>query len=147
MRKRFSKNWKASSKIRKKRKYIANAPLHIRKKFLNANLAKELRKYGRSLPIREGDLVKIMRGKFKGKKGKISDVKLKKRKAAIEGIQIQKKDGTKINVYFDTSNLQITNLNLDDKKRLKRKKLAKNGEKEQKIKEKERGEKNVSEKK
>ena len=71
MKKKFSKKWKASGKARKQRKYVANAPLHIKKKFLSANLSKELRKkYGRSLQIRKGDSVKVMRGKFKGKTGK-----------------------------------------------------------------------------
>ena len=63
-----------------------------------------------------------MKGKFKKKTGKISVVDLKKRKAAIEGIQTKKKDGTKINIWFDASNLQIQDLYLDDKKRFKRKK-------------------------
>ena len=59
-----------------------------------------------------------MRGEFKGKKGKISIVNLVKSKVVIEGIQRTKKDGTKVNVPFAASNLQIQELNLDDKKRI-----------------------------
>jgi large subunit ribosomal protein L24 len=88
---------------------------------MSANLTKDLRtKYGRrNVPVRKTDVVKVMRGKFKKKTGKVSIVNLKKLKVAIEGLQIQKKDGTKVNVYFDPSNIQIIELNLDDKERTK----------------------------
>lgn len=121
MKKKFSPKWKGSKQKRKKRKYIANAPLHIRHKLISANLSKDLRKkYNRrSIPIRKGDSVKIMRGEFKGKSGKIEKVDLKKMKVLIEGINIQKKDGSKVGVWFDPSNLQIIELNLEDKERKK----------------------------
>ena len=119
MKKHFSKHWKASRQPRKQVKYRANAPLHIKHKFMSANLDKDLRKkYGkRSFPIRKGDSVKIMRGEFKKKTGKVGLVDLKKLRIAIESLQKTKKDGSKINVWFDPSNLQIKELNLDDKKR------------------------------
>jgi large subunit ribosomal protein L24 len=60
-----------------------------------------------------------MIGKFKGQTGKIERVNLKKGKVVIEGIQRKKKDGSKINVFFNASNLQVQKLNLDDKKRIK----------------------------
>ena len=132
MKQKFSQHWKSSKQRRKQRKYLANAPLHTKNKFVSSNLAKGLRKtYGiRSLTIRKGDEVKILRGKFDGKTGKINSVDLKKTRVTIEGIQNKKKDGTKINVYFHPSNLQITSINMDDKKRLKRlnknKKVEKN---------------------
>jgi len=73
MKKEFSVKWIGSKQPRKQRKYRANAPLHIKRKFMSANLAKELRKrYGnRSFPLKKGDSIKIMRGEFKGKTGKI----------------------------------------------------------------------------
>ena len=121
MKAKFSKHWISSSQVRKQRKYRANAPLHILRKLLSSSLSKELRtKYGtRNTNIRKGDGVLIMRGRFKGKTGKIASVDLKKQRVSIEGIQNKKKDGTKINVYFNTSNLQIQTLS-GDKKRLKR---------------------------
>jgi len=121
MRKKFSKHWKSSKQPRKQRKYLANAPIHLKKKLMSANLSKELRKkYGkRSLPLRKGDDVKIMRGKFRGKKGKVINVKIKKQKIGIEGIQIKKQDGSKVNVPLKASNLQILELNLEDRKRNK----------------------------
>ena len=121
MRKKFSTAWKSSKQPRKQRKYLINAPLHIKKKMISANLSKELRKkYGkRSFPLRKKDTVKILRGKFKGKKGKITRVILKMQKVEIEGIQIKKQDGSKVNIKLMPSNLQIIELNLEDKKRNK----------------------------
>lgn len=120
MKKEFSNNWKASKQPRKQRKYLANAPLHTKHKFLSANLSKELRKkYGkRSVPLRKDDSIKIMKGEFKGKTGKILKVWTKRIRVSIDGINRTKKDGAKVAVYFHPSNLQIKELNLNDKKRL-----------------------------
>jgi len=121
MRKKFSIAWNSSKQPRKQRKYLANAPMHIQKKFIKANLAKDLRKkHGiRSITLRNGDVVKIMRGKFKGKTGKILKIRTKLRKIEVEGMQVKKQDGSKVNVSLRPSNLQITELNRDDKKRNK----------------------------
>jgi large subunit ribosomal protein L24 len=59
-----------------------------------------------------------MRGEYKKKIGKISEVNSKRLKVLIDGIYKSKKDGTKIKVWFDPSNLQIQELYLDDKKRV-----------------------------
>ncbi|RLG12360.1 50S ribosomal protein L24 [Candidatus Pacearchaeota archaeon] len=122
MKKEFVKNWKSSKQPRKQRKYLANAPISIKKKFLSVNLSKELReKYKkRNIPVRKGDVVKIMRGKFKGKKAKIIQVSIKNSKVIIENIQVKKRDGSNANIKFQPSNLQITELNLEDKKRVKK---------------------------
>lgn len=116
----FSSAWISSSQPRKQRKFVFNAPLHTKHKFLSANLAKPLReKYGkRSLPIRKGDEVLVMRGSFAKKKAKVSLVNLKRAKIVLEGIQRTKKDGTKVNVPFSPSNLQIQVLSLEDKMRI-----------------------------
>ena len=120
MKKEFSNLWISSKQPRKQRKYLANAPLHIKHKFLSSQLSKSLReKYDkRSLPLRKGDEVLVMRGSFKKKKAKVSSLDLKRTRATLENIQRSKRDGSKINVYFHSSVLQIQNLNLDDKKRL-----------------------------
>ena len=119
MKKEFSKKWKASKQPRKQRKYLANAPLHIRKKFVSINLSKELRKKHkkRNISAKKGDTVKILRGKFKGKSGKINEINLKNSKIIVEGIQVKKRDGSNVNFRLQPSNLQITTLNLEDKKR------------------------------
>ncbi len=110
-----------SKKPRKQRKFLYTAPLHLRRKMLASHLSKELRgKYKRrSLPIRKGDEVLVMRGKFKGKTGKISRVNLKKYRVYIEGVTRKRTVGTEVQVSIHPSNLQITNLNLADKKRIK----------------------------
>ena len=120
MKSQFSTSWLSSKQPRKQRKYIANAPLHIRHKFLSSQLSKSLReKYSkRNLPLRKGDEVLVMRGSFSKKKAKVTSINLKKSRIALEGIQRTKKDGTKVNVYFHPSVLQISSLNLDDKKRV-----------------------------
>ncbi len=119
MRKKFSTMWKSSKQPRNQRKYLANAPLHIIMKMMGVNLSKELRKkyQKRSCPLRKKDTVKIMRGKFKGKQGKIIKVILKTQKVEVEGIQIKKQDGSKVNIKLRPSNLQIIELNVEDKKR------------------------------
>ena len=120
MKKEFSTSWVSSNQPRKQRKYLANASLHIRHKFLSANLSKELRKkHGkRNLPLRKGDEVLVMRGSSRKKKAKISEIKLRKGMVYLEGIQRTKKDGAKVNVPFHPSTLQILVLNMDDKKRM-----------------------------
>ena len=76
MKKKFSTSWISSTQPRKQRKYRANAPLHTKHKFLSANLSKSLRqKYGkRSLPLRKGDEVLVMRGSFKKKRAKVVSI-------------------------------------------------------------------------
>ena len=121
MRNQFSTSWIASKQPRKQRKYIHNAPLHLRHRLLGAHLSKELRKkYNkRAIPVRKGDEVIVMRGKFKKKKGKVSQANLKKGTIFIEGLQRQKKEGAKANIPFFPSKVQILSLNLDDKERIK----------------------------
>ena len=133
MKQKFSTKWKASKQPRKQRKFIARAPLHIKRKLLSVNLSKELRKKQgkRNVVARKGDIVKIMRGKFKKKQGKIIEVKTKLGKIYIEGIQAKKMDGSKTNVPLKASNLQIIELNADDKKR--KLKIKKETKKEEKI--------------
>ncbi len=121
MKQKFSKAWKASSQPRKQRKYAANAPIHLKRKLLSVNLAKDLRKKYRkkNIPIRKGDTVRVMRGKFKSKKGKVNEVKTKMGKIYVEGVQVKKRDGSTVNVPLKASNLQIVELYIEDRKRIK----------------------------
>ena len=121
MKNKISSAWKGSKKIRKQRKYRFKSPLHVKHKLIAAHLSKELRKkYGkRAMPLRKGDSVKVMRGQFKRKEGKVAVINTKKMKVFVEGIQKARKEGTKINVLLEPSNLMILSLNLDDKKRAK----------------------------
>jgi large subunit ribosomal protein L24 len=120
MKKKFLTTWKRSKQPRKQRKYRYNAPLHIKAKFMTAHLSKELReKQGkRAVQLRKGDKVQVMRGQFKKKIGKIERINLKKSKVYVNGIEMIKKDGTKVLYPIHPSNLMILELNLDDKKRV-----------------------------
>ena len=121
MKKKFSKDWKASKQPRKQRKYRFNAPKHIQKRFAASMLSKELKKkYNKNaIVLKKGDVVKIMRGENKKKTGKVSKINIKKSNAYIEGITNVKKDGAKIQIPIHTSNLVIIDLNLEDKFRRK----------------------------
>ena len=70
-----------------------------------------------NLRVIKGDRVKILRGQFKGKSGKVENVNIKTKKLYIENIELQKKDGTKTQYPIHHSNVMITELNLKDKKR------------------------------
>ena len=117
----FSKSWRASKSPRKQRKYLYNIPLHLARKLLSAHLVKELRqKYKkRNISIRKGDVVKIMVGQFKGKTGKVDNVDIKHRIVFVENVHTLKRDGSKKPYPINTSNIMITELNLEDKLRLK----------------------------
>ncbi|RLF29073.1 MAG: 50S ribosomal protein L24 [Thermoplasmata archaeon] len=114
-----------STKPRKQRKNLFNAPLHKKRKWLAAHLAENLLlKYDRrSIPVIKGDTVKIMRGSFRGHEEKIARVNVKKGYVEVEGVTMIKADGKKIAKPIHPSNLLITKLNLTD--RWRRMKLEK----------------------
>jgi len=104
---------------RKQRKLQANAPLHRRQKMVAAHLSPELRKElkTRSLPVRKGDTVRIMRGKFRGKEGKVTDVDLTRCRVYVEGITVRKADGTERPYPIHPSNLLIIDVDRSDERR------------------------------
>ena len=120
MRAKHSIAWIGSKQPRKQRKYRYNAPLHIKGKFLTAHLVKDLRgKYGlRSLRVRVGDKVRILRGQFKGREGKVERVDVKKSKLFVTKVDIVKKDGaTRVPYPIDASNIVIVEFDTTDKNR------------------------------
>lgn len=118
----FSSSWIRSIQPRKQKKYRYNAPAHIRGKFLSVHLAPTLRKKyeTRSLRVRVGDTVKVTRGQFRRKEGKVERVDLGRTKVYITGIDHTKKDGSKVQFPITPSNLMITNVVKDDSRRFKR---------------------------
>ncbi|MFH1544533.1 MAG: 50S ribosomal protein L24 [archaeon] len=114
-----------SKKPSKQRKKLYESSLHEKRGLLKAHLSKGLKKElnQRSLAVRSGDTVKIMRGKKKKKSGKVTKVDYKKGVIFIEKMVRKKADGTEILVPFKASNLMITDLELKDDKRFKRKKI------------------------
>lgn len=119
MKKNFSNAWKASSQTRKQRKYVFNAPLHVKHKFVNVSLSKDLKAEHstRAVPVRVGDVVEIKAGQFKGTSGKVSKVSLIKTKVYVEGAAVKRRDGTDSLYPIHPSNLMITSLDLSDKTR------------------------------
>jgi large subunit ribosomal protein L24 len=106
-----------SRKPRKQRKVLNQPKLHIVRKNMSAHLSKELRKKykKRSFTVHSGDVVKVMRGKFEDKTGKVDRVNLKACEVFVDGIMIEKANGQKTKVPLHPSNLMITELNLSDK--------------------------------
>jgi len=117
--KAWSKKWISSTRPGKQRKYRYNAPMHVRQKFVSAHLSEALRnRFGkRSLPLRKGDEVKIMRGSKKGSKGKVDRINLRKSKIYVEGINVKKVDGSEVLISLEPSNLLIVEPKMDDKRR------------------------------
>jgi large subunit ribosomal protein L24 len=115
----WSSRWKASTQPRKQRKYRHNAPLHVKRRFLSANVASPIReRYGkRSMVVRKGDEVRIMRGGLKGTKGVVDRVDIKNEMVYLEGVKMKKVDGSDVSRPVAPSNLMITKLTVDDKRR------------------------------
>src|SRR4030043_1164814 len=102
---------------RKQRKLLHNAPAHLRHKLMSAPLSPQLTasKSVKTLPVRKGDTVHIMRGDNKGFEGKISRLDLKNYRIYLEGLTREKVDGTVIFLPVHPSKVMIKNLNLNDK--------------------------------
>jgi large subunit ribosomal protein L24 len=127
MKSKFSNTWNKSVQPRKQRKYLANAPNHLKRKLLSAKLDKPLKEKHKikSIEVRKNDEVKVMRGKYTKKHGKISTVDVKNTRVQIEGITIPKKDGETAPVWFHPSNLKIIKLDDSDNRRIKKNKTSK----------------------
>lgn len=96
------------------------------RKELSGHLSKELRKEvgRRSLELRKGDTVKVMRGDKArvGKQGKVIGFRTSKRQVLIEGITRKKMSGKEVAVPFRASNLMIVAIEEKDQRRFKKKK-------------------------
>ncbi|MEM0492403.1 MAG: 50S ribosomal protein L24 [Candidatus Thermoplasmatota archaeon] len=114
-----------SIKPGKQRRYMYNAPLHKKRRWISSHLEESLLlKYDRrSIPVVVGDTVRVMRGSFKGHEDKITRVDTKGGYVEVEGLTMTKADGKKIPRPIHPSNLLITKLNLTDPWR--REKLSK----------------------
>ncbi|RGB26803.1 ribosomal protein L24, partial [Rhizophagus diaphanus] len=117
-----------SSSRRKSRKAHFSAPSSVRRKIMSAALSKELRdKYNtRSIPIRKDDEVRIVRGTFKGRDGKVLRVYRKRWVIHIDRISKEKISGNTVPVGIHPSNVVVTKLkiNKDRKSLLDRKNRA-----------------------
>ncbi|HIP66568.1 MAG TPA: 50S ribosomal protein L24 [Candidatus Nanopusillus sp.] len=117
----WSSTWKRSKQPRKQRKYVINAPKHVRRRLIVSPISKELRELLgiRNLSVAIGDYVKIERGKFRGKEGHVTYIDTKHYRVYIDIAYIEKKNGEKSYYPIHASKLTILKLNLTDKNRLK----------------------------
>ena len=106
-----------SAKPRTQRKRLHEASIVRRHKLLGAYVDPDLAsksklRLPRGIPLRKGDVVRVMRGGFRGKEGKIVSVDSRRGTAVIEGVTIEKTDEKKVARPIHASNLMI--LKMDD---------------------------------
>ena len=108
---------KVSSKPKKQRKARFTANWAERRKRMSAPLSKQLReKLGvRSLPVRTGDHVLLVRGQndLVGQQGRVTKVDYKRYRLIIDKVQRKKTDGTALPYPVFPSNVIITKLAKD----------------------------------
>lgn len=95
---------------------------HMRDRSIAAHLGDNLRQQYRlrSYRVIKGDTVRVVRGEYSGIEGKVESVDTMTGGLAIEGIQREKVRGGNVKVRIHSSNVMITNMNLDDKYRQER---------------------------
>lgn len=108
-----------STQPRKQRKAMYDAPHHRLRKQLASHLSEELLlKYNRrSLTVIKGDEVKVLRGDFAGKSGKVIGIDAPARRVTVDGVVNKKADGTEVARAIHPSNLLLVRLNLEDNRR------------------------------
>ncbi len=117
-----------SGKPRYQRKYRMTAPMHVRQHFMHVHVDKSLRAKlklsRRSVQISKGDTVKIMSGSKRGESGKVASVNMKTGRITINGLNRKNARGKENPIYISAHNVYITDLNLTDKYRAAKLKLA-----------------------
>jgi large subunit ribosomal protein L26e len=86
---------------------------------MSSSLSKELRgKHSvRSLPVRKDDEVRIVRGKYKGREGKVTQVYRKKWVIHVDRVARDKSNGASVPIGIHPSNVVITTIKLDKDRR------------------------------
>ncbi len=109
---------------RKQRIFRFNAPMHARQNFVHAHIDKATRqKLGiktRSTQLHKGDTVKVMTGSNKGKSGKVMAVNLRTSKITVSNVTRKNARGKEYGIPISANNVYITELNLEDKLRVKK---------------------------
>ena len=100
----------------KQRRRIYKSPTHSHKKMLKCRLDEFLREeYGlRSLVVKKGDLVRVMRGQFRDTEGKVVKVDYSAVRVYLESATTTKADGKEAQIPVHPSNLMLVKLELDD---------------------------------
>ncbi len=108
-----------SKSPRKQRRRIHHSKQNRRGKLVSAHLSPKYLedtkvRYPKSLPLRAGDTVKVMRGSDRGKEGRVTDVDRRGIRVFVEGVTVAKADGTEVGKPIHPSNLMITKLDMTD---------------------------------
>ena len=103
----------------KQRKKLHTSPVHANRKRLKCRLDEFLQEeYGlRSLVVKTGDLVKIMRGQFRDTEAKVIRVDYKDVEVFLDSATVTKADGKEVNIPVHPSNLKLVKLEMDDERK------------------------------
>jgi len=117
-----------SAKPRMQRLFRFTAPMHSRQHFMNVHVDKSLMAKmtvkRRAIRVAKGDTVKIMSGSKRGTTGKVTGVDLRRGRIKISSLVKKNAKGKEFSVSISPSNVYLTDLNLEDKFRADRLKLA-----------------------
>ena len=101
----------SSIQPRKQHYARANAPMHMRKKYMHVHISKELRqKLGtnrRAVLVKKGDKVKMRVGKNKGKVGNVLEVDYSDLVIYVEGMTIKNAKGVQKLIPVQPANAEI----------------------------------------
>ena len=103
----------------KQRKKLFDSPIHTNKNRLKCRLDEFLQEeYGlRSLVVKTGDLVKIMRGQFRDTEGKVLRVDYKDVQVFLDSATVTKADGKEVNIPIHPSNIKLVKLEMNDERK------------------------------
>jgi large subunit ribosomal protein L24 len=109
----------ASAKPSKVRRRMFSASSRRLGKIINARLSDDLRtKYAfKTVRIKKGDSVRIVRGEYAGVEGKVTGVVTRDGAITVEGVYRERVKGEQTPVKISASKVLITSLNLEDKLR------------------------------
>lgn len=119
---------------RKQRRQVMENPLHAKRNLFKCRLDEFLQEdYGlRSLVVKKGDLVKVLRGQFRDTEGKVVRVDYRNVRVHLDSATITKADGKEVNAPIHPSNLMLVKLELnDERKKLIESKMMKTPESEE----------------
>ncbi|MGB9962924.1 50S ribosomal protein L24 [Halobacterium sp. MBLA0001] len=111
-----------SEQPHKQRTRTKRASLHEKQDQVRATLSEELREeYGqRNVRVNVGDTVEVMRGDDAGEDGEVTDVDLRDAEVFVEDVTVEAADGEETPRPVESSNLRVTDLDLDDDMRVER---------------------------
>ena len=108
-------NTAVSSQADKVRKAFFTATKDAKHVAMSAPLSKEMREtYGvKALPIRRGDEVRVVRGKYQDREGAVTAVKLSTMRIEVENVSTEKVTTQQVSVPIHPSNVVITKVKMD----------------------------------